>query len=139
MSKLGWLRRLVRWGKARSLDGRARTVADLDYEAEYRRYREKGLRALAHEEVTDAIEALGRAALFGSNVPAAHFHLGRALILAGKIEAARRAYLRALNLNPNSPEVRHALLALPPVPPGRAEFQLNQLLQVPELQSCFLF
>jgi tetratricopeptide (TPR) repeat protein len=137
MIKPNWLRNLLGWKKLRSWKIRAGSRSGLDYEAEYRIYREKGLRALTHDRVTEAIEALGRAALFGSNHPEAHFDLGRALSLAGKIEAARQAYLRALNSDPNSPEVRRALLALPPLPPGRAEFKVNQLLQVPEVGSCF--
>jgi serine/threonine protein kinase len=137
MGKLGWLRNLVRRGKAYFPDGHARTPSGVDYEAEYRKYREKGLRALAQKRISEAIEALGHAALFHANDPEAHFGLGRAFVLAGKIEAARQSYLRALNLNPGLPEVRAALLALPPIPPGRDEFQLNQLLQLPELQSWF--
>lgn len=131
MSKFGWLKQLVR------PDRRARTPSGVDYEAEYRKYRDEGLRALAQERISEAIEALGHAALFHANDPEAHFAFGRAFVLAGKIEAARQSFLRALNLNPGLPEVRAALLALPPIPPGRDEFQLNQLLQVPELKSCF--
>jgi tetratricopeptide (TPR) repeat protein len=137
MRKLNWLRKLLDWRERGGWKGRTGRPYDLDYEAEYRKYREKGLGALAQERVSEAIEALGHAALFHVSDPEAHFALGRAFVLAGKIEAARQSYLRALNLNPSDPDIRRALLALPPIPPGRAEFQLNQLLQVPELQSSF--
>ncbi|MGB6498063.1 MAG: tetratricopeptide repeat protein [Candidatus Acidiferrum sp.] len=137
MSILGWLRHRVRDKRTDPAASRTRAPSAINYEAEYRRYREKGLRALAQKGISEAIEALGRAALFHANDPEAHFALGRAFVLAGKIEAARQAFLRALNLNPNAPEVRRALLALPPLAQGRAELRIDQLLQVPELRSCF--
>src|SRR6266851_188897 len=110
----------------------------MDYEAEYQRYREKGLRALAQSKPTDAIEALGRAALLRPNDPEAHFNFGCALSAAGKIEAARQAHLRALNLNPNSPEVRSALLALPPLPPEREDFEVDRPLHVDGMPMSFV-
>ncbi len=109
----------------------------MDYEAEYQGYRDKGLRALAQSKLADAIEALGRAALFHPNDSEAHFNLGQALQSAGKIEAARQAYVRALNVNPASSEVRRVLLSLPPLPPGRNEFPINQLVHAPELELAF--
>jgi tetratricopeptide (TPR) repeat protein len=100
----------------------------MDYEAEYQRYREKGLTALAQSKLTDAIEALGRAALFHPNDPEAHLNLGRAFERFGKIEAARNAYLRAVHLKPRAAEARQALLALPPLPPACEDFRIGQVL-----------
>jgi serine/threonine protein kinase len=110
----------------------------LNYEAEYRGYREKGLTAFGQRKFTEAIEALGRAVLFRPGDPEAHFNLGRALSAAGKIEAARQAYLRASNIDPNSPEVRFALLALPPLPPERQDFQVKQALHVDGTATSFV-
>jgi len=98
----------------------------LDYELQYRNLRAEGLRALAQGRAKEAIDALGRAALFQSNDPVAHFDLGRALQLDGKTEAARQAYLRALDLNANLSDVKTALLALPPLPPTRQDFHVGQ-------------
>jgi len=100
----------------------------MDYEAEYQRYREKGLSALAQANLTEAVQALGRAALFPPNDPKAHLNLGRAFEGYGKIEAARNAYLRAVHLEPRAAEARRALLALPPLPPAREDFRIGQVL-----------
>ena len=130
MSKPTWLRNLLDLKNALPWGGQPGTRSKLEYEAEYRRYREKGLTAFGQGKFTAAIEALVRAALFHPGDPEAHFNLGRALYAAGKIEAARQVYLRALVLNPHHSEVRSALLALPPLPPGREDFQVKQLLHI---------
>ncbi|MBI3670180.1 MAG: tetratricopeptide repeat protein [Acidobacteria bacterium] len=93
--------------------------------------------ALAASRHTEAIEALGRAALFHPNDAEAHFNFGHALQTAGKIEAARQAYIRALNLDPQSSKVRRVLLSLPPLPPGRDEFRINELVHAPDLELAF--
>jgi len=111
--------------------------SQIDYDTEYHRYRDKGLRQLAQGRAADAIEALGHAALLSPTDPAAHFDLGRALQSAGKVEAARHVFLRALNLNPTSEKIRSTLLALPPLPPGRGDFKLNQLLRVSNMELAF--
>ena len=129
-----WLRNLLGWKKQ---DGASGRPARLDYDAEYQRYRKKGMSALAALEFTEAIEALGRAALFRPNKSEVHFNLGQALQGAGKIEAARQAYVRALNVNPASAQVRRVLLSLPPLPPGRNEFQINKLVHAPDLELGF--
>src|ERR1700680_759835 len=75
MSKPNWLRNLLDWRELGGWKGRAGRRYNLDYEAEYRKYREKGLRALAQKRVSEAIEALVHAALFHANDPDAHFAL----------------------------------------------------------------
>jgi tetratricopeptide (TPR) repeat protein len=87
-----------------------------------------GLNALAQSKLTEAIEALGHAALLRSNDPEAHLNLGRAFERYGKIEAARNAYLRAVHLQPRAAEARQALLALPPLPPAREDFRIGEVL-----------
>jgi len=128
MSKPNWLRNFLDWRKVRPWDSRAVTRSNLGYEAQYRRYREMGLGALAQSKVTEAIEALGHAALLHSKDPVAHLNLGRAFERYGKIEAARNAYLRAMHLEPRTAEARQALLALPPLPPAREDFRIGQVL-----------
>jgi len=132
MDKPNWLKNLLGWRNVLPWGGQPGTRSNLDHEAEYRRYREKGLTAFGQRKYTEAIEALVRAALFRPGDPEAHFNLGRALSAAGKIEAARQVYLRALVLNPHHREVRSALLALPPLPLGREDFQVKQLLHIHE-------
>ncbi|HXU21927.1 MAG TPA: protein kinase [Verrucomicrobiae bacterium] len=104
---------------------------------EYRRYRDEGKNALSASRYTEAIEAFGHAALFHPNDPEAQFNLGKAFQSAGKIEAARQAYIRALDVNPGFSEVRRVLLSLPPLPPGRSEFPINQLVHAPDLELAF--
>lgn len=128
MSKPNWLRNLLGWEKLGGWKIRAGSRSHLDYEAEYRRYCEEGLRALAQGRAKEAIDALGRAALFVPNDPEAHLNLGRAFERLGKIEAARNAYLRAVHLGPRAAEARHALLALPPLPPIAEDFRIGQVL-----------
>jgi tetratricopeptide (TPR) repeat protein len=128
MSKPNWLRNLLDWRELGGWKGRAGRRYNLDYEAEYRRCRERGLRALAQERVSEAIGALGRAVLLCSNDPEAHLNLGRAFERYGKIEAARNAYLRAVHLDPRAAQARQALLALPPLPPACEDFRIGQVL-----------
>ncbi len=139
MRKRNWFRNLVRKRAARWAGRPTGAGAPLGktYKDEYRRYREKGLCELADGKVTDAIDALGRAALFRPDDPAAHFDFGRALELAGKTEAARQAYLRALDLNPNLSEVKNALLTLPPLPPTREDFHVGQRLKADKPSMTF--
>src|SRR5208282_5893455 len=128
MDKPNWLRNIMGWRKVRPWDRRAGTRSNLDYEAQYKRYREIGLSALAQSKLTEGIEALGHAALLRSNDPEAHLNLGRAFERYGKIEAARNAYLRAVHLQPRAAEARQALLALPPLPPAREDFRIGEVL-----------
>jgi tetratricopeptide (TPR) repeat protein len=131
---VNWLKQLIKRKERR----RAQILPAPDYEKQYSNYRAAGFQALAQGRLNEAIDALGRAVLFRSNDPVAHLDLGRALQLDGKTEAARHAYLRALSLNPKSPELRQALIALPPLPPGRSDFQINQVLHLPDLFLGFL-
>jgi len=108
-----------------------------DYQGQYRHYREDGLKAFAEGRLDDATENLGRAALLCPQDVQLHFDLGRALQAHGKIEAARRAYLYALQLTPKSTAIRAALLALPPLPPGREDFHPGQKIDAKEFGTQF--
>lgn len=121
-----WLKQLMKPKERRPV----RIQPTLDYELQYGNYRVEGVRALAQGKVKEAVDAFGHAALFRPNDPVAHFDLGRALQLDGKTEASRQAYLRALDLNPNLSDVKTALLALPPLPPTRQDFQPGQRIKV---------
>lgn len=128
---INWLKQLIKPRERRA------PHSVLDYDQEYRRYRAQGLEALAGGKSKGAINALGRAVQFRPNDPVACFDLGRALQLGGKTEAARQAYLRALGLNPNLPNLKNALLALPPLPPTREDFHAGQ--QIKDQVSSLTF
>lgn len=123
-----WLKRIFR-PKGNQSPRRPRS----DYNREYQKNRAEGLSALRRGRIDQAINALGRAALFRPRDSVAQFDFGRALELGGKIEAARQAYLRALGLDPRE-EFRNALSKLPPLPPGRADFELHQTVSLADQQ-----
>ena len=95
---------------------------------EYGRHRERGLQLLAEGQTLNAIRALGQAMQLRPYEAEAHLNLGLAFERFGKIEAARNAYLRAMHIEPRAAEARQALLALPPLPPGREDFRIGQVI-----------
>jgi serine/threonine protein kinase/predicted TPR repeat methyltransferase len=131
MSKPSWFSRLS--GRKQEEEGSppsppwAEPPAEDD--AEYRAHRNRGLRELARGRVEEAIKALGRAVHLRPDLVEAHLNMGRAFERAGKTEAARRAYLRALEIDLTCAEARSALVALPPPPPGREDFEVGQVLR----------
>ncbi|TKG65726.1 tetratricopeptide repeat protein [Prauserella endophytica] len=95
----------------------------------YERLRRAGHEALATGNVEQAAEAFGQAARLAPWRPEAHCDLGLAFRAGGRFEAARFAYRGALEIDRVNSTALAGLEALPPEPPGRANFRAGQRLR----------
>jgi tetratricopeptide (TPR) repeat protein len=119
----------MRWPR-RHDDGLRPTAEDgPDLVAEIDAFRDRALAAAAEDRLTEAIEALGQAALLSPQSSELHVELGSLFHRAGRLEAARRAYARALQADPACTAARDGVRRLPPPPPTRAGFAVGQVLQ----------
>lgn len=100
----------------------------------YRELRDAGLELLAAGYGEQALESLAAAAALAHQLPEAHINLARAFSATGRWEAARQAldWARVLNTSSHDKEVNSQIAeqwrSLPKAPPGRKDFQKDQVL-----------